>query len=156
MVPPAVGLGGWGWARWWARPERDACDQTGGAGPGRRREAQPAAAPGGPGWGGARGGEATYLGGLEVGLGVAAGELIQQRLEDIEDQVGVLLPTLGSQVADDNLVILHEVLVAYVDLPVLPGHERCPHGPDTGLWGGAGGGLGSGAGVHAQAQSTWS
>ena len=61
----------------------------------------------------------THLGRLEVVLGVPASELIHQRLEEVEDQVGVLLAALGCQVAHDDLVVLHEVLVAHVDLPVL-------------------------------------
>lgn len=73
----------------------------------------------------------THLGRLEVVLGVPAGELIQQGLEGVEDQVGVLLAMLGRQVAHHDLVVLHQVLVANVDLPVLWGRSvSSPLGTD--------------------------
>lgn len=87
----------------------------------------------------------TNLGRLEVILGVPAGELVEQRLEEVEDQVGVLFPALGRQVVHDNLVVLHQVLVADVDLPVLWGCRCDPHGTDR--WGCPGKGMGVPTGV---------
>lgn len=70
-------------------------------------------------------GGATHLGGLKIILGAATGELVQQRLEEVEDQVGVLT-ALAGQVVDDDLVVLHQVLVADVDLSVLQEREASP------------------------------
>lgn len=87
----------------------------------------------------------THLGLLEI-IFMPAGKLIQKRLEEVQDKIGVFLATLGSQVAHNDLVVLHQVLVAYMDLPVLwgmKGMTRRESDGGGGAWRGHGDGCGA-------------
>lgn len=56
---------------------------------------------------------------LQLPLGIAAGKFIQEGLEKVQDQLYILLFSLLCQVDHEELVVVHQVPIADMDLSVL-------------------------------------